>query len=378
MSTLPDVTLVSGDFVPTGGMDMPNLALARYLAGQGREVDVVAYRIDESLSSLRNVRFHRVPKPLRSYFLSSPLLGVQGREVGARTLQRGGRTVVNGGNCDLPDVNWVHYVHAAYDNAPAQPLRRAKQQVERRVALHRERRCLSRARVVVANSRRTKRDLVELVGIDPTAIEVVYYGVDERFRPAGEEERSRLRARIAIGSGPILVFVGALGDRRKGFDTLFDAWQGLGGNWDATLLVVGQGAELPAWQSRVERAGLASSVKFLGFRRDVPDILRAADAIVAPTRYEAFGQAVHEALCCGVTPIVSAEAGVTDRFGSDFSELLLQDPESSSELRGRLTHWRSSLTEQREVAGRLATRLAERSWDVMSSDIASLLDRPLA
>jgi glycosyltransferase involved in cell wall biosynthesis len=374
-SALPSVTLVSGDFVPTGGMDMPNLALARFLAGQGRQVDVVAYRIAESLSSLGNVRFHRVPKPLRSYFLSSPLLALRGKEVGVRTLRSGGRAVVNGGNCELPDVNWVHYVHAAYDNAPAQPLRRAKQAVERRVALLAERRCLSRARLVIANSLRTKRDLVELVGIDPTCIEVVYYGVDERFRPAGEEERRRLRDRLSIGSGPVVVFVGALADRRKGFDTLFDAWQGLGNDWDATLLVIGRGAELPTWQERVERAGLTSTVKFLGFRSDVPDILRAADAIVAPTRYEAFGQAVQEALCCGVVPIVSADAGVTDRFGTDFAELLLRDPASSSELRTKLTNWRASLTEQREVASRLAARLSERSWDTMSSEIADLLER---
>ena len=377
-AALPSVTLVSGDFVPTGGMDMPNLALARFLAGQGRQIDVVAYRIDESLSTLGNVHFHRVPKPLKSYFVSSPLLAVRGKEIGSRTLRDGGRTVVNGGNCELPDVNWVHYVHAAYDNAPAQLVRRAKQAVERRLALQAERRCLSRARLVIANSRRTKRDLVELVGIDPTCIEVVYYGVDERFRPAGEEERRQLRERLSLGSEPIVVFVGALGDRRKGFDTVFDAWQGLGNNWDATLLVVGRGAELPAWQTRVERAGLSRSVKFLGFRSDVPDILRAADAIVAPTRYEAFGQAVHEALCCGVAPIVSADAGVTDRFGTDFSGLLLRDPASSSELRTKLLEWRSSLTEQREVASRLAARLSERSWDTMSSESAGLLERSSA
>jgi hypothetical protein len=37
--------LASGDFAPLGGMDRANHALARHLAGAGREVHLVAHRV---------------------------------------------------------------------------------------------------------------------------------------------------------------------------------------------------------------------------------------------------------------------------------------------------------------------------------------------
>jgi glycosyltransferase involved in cell wall biosynthesis len=370
------IALVSGDFVPTGGMDMPNLALASYLARQGHRVHVVAHRVDPALQALPTVSFHRVTKPLRSYFLGAPLLDVTGRYVGRRVLSSGGRVVVNGGNCLVGDVNWVHYVHAAYEAPVAKGWRVAKALVERRLVLELERSALRSAKLVMANSKRTRRDLITRLGVMPERIHVVYFGTDERFRPPDEERRQALRERLGLAEGkPALAFVGALGDRRKGFDTLFEAWTTLGTDWDASLLVIGQGAELEAWKAKARQAGVDRSIKFLGFRSDVPDILRAVDGVVAPTRYEAFGQAVYEALCCGLPAIVSRDAGVAELIESaDRAEpLLVEEPESVSELRARLAHWREHLASHREAALRRAKLLGARSWDTMAAEIAGLM-----
>jgi len=62
-----------------------------------------------------------------------------------------------------------------------------------------------------------------------------------------------------------LLFIGALGDRRKGFDILFSAWQQLCANsdWDADLVALGSGADLPMWQRRAAEAGIGSRIHFL-------------------------------------------------------------------------------------------------------------------
>ena len=75
---------------------------------------------------------------------------------------------------------------------------------------------------------------------------------------------------------------------------------------DADLIVVGQGAELPAWRHRAGEAGIGARIRFAGFRTDVPQIMAALDALVHPARYEAYGLSVREALCRGVPAIVSA------------------------------------------------------------------------
>ena len=110
----PGYALVSGDFVKTGGMDRANYALASYLARRGHPVHLVAHRADDDLMGQGPVAFHRVPKPLGSYLLAEPLLDRAGRRWAARVASAGGRVVVNGGNCAWGDVNWVHYVHAAW------------------------------------------------------------------------------------------------------------------------------------------------------------------------------------------------------------------------------------------------------------------------
>ena len=372
------VVLVSGDFVKTGGMDMPNFAVAQHFAEWGISVQIVAFRIAEELEKHPNVRWCRVPKPLRSYSLGLPLLDHCGRKVGRESLARGGRVIVNGGNCQVGDVNWVHYVHAAYSaNGGASLLRRAQAALTRRLSLEQERSALLKARTIIANSERTRRDLTERLGIDDARIRTVYYGIDpERFSPPSDERRRQLRAALGLPDRPQVVFIGALGDRRKGFDTLFAAWATLcrDPTWECDLNVVGRGAELPRWRQRARDGGIEGRVRFLGFRSDVPDVLAACDALVAPTRYEAYGLGVQEALCSGLPAIVSASAGVAERYPSELAELLLEDPDDAAALEMSLRNWRNHHERLREATLILAAQLRLRTWQAMAAELRSVID----
>jgi len=370
--------LISGDFVKTGGMDMPNFAVAQYLAEWGVSVQLVAFRVAEELATHSNVHWCRVPKPLRSYTLGLPLLDLTGRKIGRKCLARGGRVIVNGGNCQVGDVNWVHYVHAAYQvPAATSLLRRAQQTLIRWQSLEQERSALRKARTIIANSERTRRDLTEKLGIDDALIHTVYYGIDAaRFSPPSEEQRSRLREQLGLPDRPQVVFVGALGDRRKGFDTLFAAWSSLCRDpaWDSDLIVVGRGAELSFWQQRARDERMQDRIRFFGFRSDVPNVLAACDALVAPTRYEAYGLGVQEALCTGLPALVSASAGVAERYPATLAELLLDDPDDAAALAASLRNWRRHHERLRGATRELSAQLRQRTWQVMASDVRALLD----
>ena len=371
--------LVSGDFVKTGGMDRANYALASYLAGRGDGVRLVAHRAAADLLARPGVTLRRVPKPLGSYLLGEPLLRSAGRREAARAARGGGRVVVNGGNCPWGDANWVHYVHAAW--SPRQdggPARRLKGAVARRLALASERAALRSARVVIANSERTRAALVERLGLPADRIHTVYYGTDPAlFRPRDAAGRAAARDRLGWADGrPTLAFIGAMGDLRKGFDTLFAAWGGLARDpgWDARLAVLGAGASVLAWKARAEAAGLAGSIEFLGFRTDVPEVLGACDGLVSPTRYEAYGLNVHEALCCGLPAIVSAAAGVAERYPEGLRDLLLPDPEDAADLAGRIRRWREAWVQPRPELASFSAALRDYTWDGMAGRIARLLD----
>ncbi len=378
-ATRPPYAIVTGDFVRTGGMDAPNFGLASYLAQSGRQVHLVAYRADDEILSHPNVTFHRQPKLARSYTLSAPLLASAGMLRARQISRQGGVVVVNGGNCPFPGVNWVHYVHAAF--APVVgggAWSSAKALARHRISVATERAALRKARVVIATSERTRRDIVEHVGVSEDRVRRIYYGVDAaRFFPHDDAARAAIRESLGWKADtPSVAFVGALGDRRKGFDVVYDAWRALcvDRSWDANLIVVGTGAELPLWRGRAEADGISHRVNFLGFRNDVPRVLAGCDALVSPTRYEAYGAGVHEALCCGLPAIVSSTAGVAERYPRSLHSLLLGDPNSADALVTCLKHWRDRAADLRAEVAALSTELRSRGWDDMARDIVALCE----
>lgn len=359
-------------------MDRANFALARYLADLGHDVDLVAHRVSPELSALPNVRSHLVVKPLKSYFLGQGFLARRGQIVGRQVSADGGRVIVNGGNCVFPDVNWVHYVHAAYrPDSAVSPVRRLKRRLEYPLNIAAERRALTAARIIVCNSRRTQRDVVEKVGVAPEKTHIVYYGNDsDEFHPVDFAARQALRRQLNLPADrPLAAFVGALGDRRKGFDVLFAAWQSLAQSKASApmLVVIGAGAELDAWRRCAAETGLDEHVRFLGFRSDVPDILRAVDLLVAPTRYEAYGLGVQEALCCGVPAIVAADAGVAEKYPDDLRDLLIDDVENAAALSEQIKAAFENIDDYRARCAPLSEALRSRTWDHMSAEIVRVM-----
>jgi glycosyltransferase involved in cell wall biosynthesis len=357
-------------------MDRANHALAAYLLKSGVRVELVSHRVDPVLAGDPGCRFHRVPRPRGWHTAGEPLLDLAGRMTARRLRRDGGVTVVNGGNCLATAANWVHYVHAEYPVSLDPSVRGLKRWALSLRSARRERSALSSAPVVITNSNATRRAVVEHLEVPESRVHTVYYGIDAAaFGPVSPEERARARQALGLRGGPAIAFVGALGDRRKGLDTLFEAMELLASDprWDAELVVVGTGSELESWRERVQVARLEGRVHLLGFRRDVPFVLSACDLLVAPTRYEAFGLGVAEALARGLPAIVSARAGVAELYPRDLSELLLTDVESPEALAGRLRWWRFDAPNLGERMTPLVERVRRRSWDDMAAEIAALL-----
>jgi glycosyltransferase involved in cell wall biosynthesis len=372
--------IVAGGFHSRGGMDKANAALASYLLERGHTVYLVGHEIDPKLSAHPRARTQVVARPFGSVLLGEQQLSRAAARA-MRTLRAHNpraRIVANGGNFVSPDINWVHAVHGAWppSDVGAPLWFRVKNRLWHALACRRERGAIRRARLVVANSERTRRDLVELVGVAVERLHTIYLGGDAE--PAPPRERAEAREWLGVEEArPVVLFAGALGhDHNKGFDTLWRAWRELSSSreWDALLIVAGSGRGLELWRGRVADAGLQDGVRFLDFSERLPEVLAASDLLVSPVRYEAYGLNVHEAVCRGVPALVSRRAGVAERYPEALSEMLLPDPEDAADLAARLRRWRRSMHVCKEEFGAFAAELSRRGWSDVAADIVALAE----
>jgi glycosyltransferase involved in cell wall biosynthesis len=217
------------------------------------------------------------------------------------------------------------------------------------------RRAVRHAGHILADSESTRRDLIELLGVEPERASVLYPGVEPRFRPIEDAELPNwVRARYDL-PGRFVLGLGTL-QPRKNFDGLIEAFgRLLAARGDEPeiaglhlVIAGGRGWMYEETLALPARLGLGNRVHFPGFVADddLPALYNLAAAFAFPSWYEGFGLPVLEAMACG-TPVVAADnsslpeaageaalrvnAGDADGL-ADSLGLLLVD----STLRGRL------------------------------------------
>lgn len=121
------------------------------------------------------------------------------------------------------------------------------------------------------------------------------YGYDEKVYFPGSEPRDPKR-------GLTMLFVGVCAVR-KGVHYALEAWLKSPASKDGTFLIAGE--FLPAYQEKLAAMLAHPSVKVLGHRNDVPELVRKSDILVLPSIEEGFGLVVTEAMGSGCVPLAS-------------------------------------------------------------------------
>jgi phosphatidylinositol alpha-1,6-mannosyltransferase len=199
----------------------------------------------------------------------------------------------------------------------------------------RPRQALCAATRVFANSRFTARLLEEKIGVDPARIRILNPGCDtERFTPDVPTAAAR-RAVGDIGSGPVVVSIGNLVER-KGHDLVLRALPDLIKRWpDLTYVVVGDGPFRDRLLELARTLGVDRSVRFVGRVEPalLPSFYRLCDVFAMPSRFlpthqdvEGFGIVYLEAGACGKPAIGGLSGGTSDAIVHEHTGLLI-DPE---------------------------------------------------
>ena len=225
---------------------------------------------------------------------------------------------------------------------------------------------------IQCNSEMVREELRVRHGVPDARLALVWNGVDlERFHPRRRAaERERVRAEVgAAPEAPVWLLVGSE-LRRKGLDTALRALAA-GGPREAELWVCGHAGGEP-WRGLAERLGVAGRLRFLGARADLERVYAAADALLLPTRYDAFANVCLEAAAAGLPVVTSGANGAARFLGA--AARVIEDPEDAAGFAKALDAL-AEPAERARLGAAARARAEERSWDRHVAELRALYAR---
>jgi glycosyltransferase involved in cell wall biosynthesis len=175
-----------------------------------------------------------------------------------------------------------------------------------------------RARLIIAPSEWTRREIVEQLGIRPEKIRVVYEAAREGMKPMPPHLCQSALDKYQIRR-PYLLYVGTI-EPRKNLLTLIRAYDELlrtTTRRPQLALCGGRGWLCDEVFKLVEDLKLQDQIRFTGYvdDADLPALYSAAEAFVYPSFYEGFGLPPLEAMACAAPVITSDVSSLPEVVG---------------------------------------------------------------
>jgi len=198
--------------------------------------------------------------------------------------------------------------------------------------------------------------------LPPERVRRLYLGIDPApYAPRlDDEERSVLRRELGVPEGAVAIGLPGRLTPGKGQEVWVETLAGLAEGqpslaWHGVLiggLTAGEGsdeAHVANLKQRIAALGLASRITFTGFRSDLPRLFEVLDIVCVPSRNEAFGLTVIEAMAAGKAVIGSNSGAIPELLDGETGRLAA--PEDAAA-------WTEALAEL-VVDGELRRRLGQ-------------------
>ena len=208
---------------------------------------------------------------------------------------------------------------------------------------------------IIAISEGVKEVLVK-GGVNPDCIEVIPSGID--FSPFEKIFSSDyLRCELSFSSDDYLVGIVAHLADHKGHKYLIEAMKILKERAPKIrIIIVGEGPLRIELNKQTKESEVEDMVFFLGFRKDIPQILFSLDLFVLSSYLEGLGSSILDAMACRLPVVATRTGGIPELVGHRKTGLLVPPANPSALARAIL-----KLYEDRE----LATRLGRKGYEVV-------------
>ena len=219
---------------------------------------------------------------------------------------------------------------------------------------------------IICDSHFTAGELMRVVGVKSSRIDVVHLGVDEAWFSVDKGARPHDR--------PYFVFVGNV-KAHKNVAGLVQAFQSLAQKIPHDLVIVGQKEGFVTGDRGVESgaAALGARVKFAGLVDDalLKRYVGWAEALVLPSFYEGFGLPPLEAMACGCPAIVSASASLPEVCGD---AALYCDPHDVEDIAAKMLQVATDGATRGLLREKGLQRARQFSWDKCAGETLAVIE----
>lgn len=218
--------------------------------------------------------------------------------------------------------------------------------------------------LALAVSQSTAEFTIRARQMPPQRTKVVYLGapLDEFARDRSPDEVAAARASLGIAAETIAVGTITRLMPSKGNQYLVEAASQIAAKYPRVrIFIIGEGELRAELETQARALNLKDRLVFVGFRRDVAEVLSALDIAVFPSLWEGTPLTVFEALASG-KPIVSTDAdGLLDILTNRKDALIVPKRDA-----GALVRAIDELIDQPTLARRLAeaARLTGERYDI--------------
>lgn len=226
---------------------------------------------------------------------------------------------------------------------------------------------------IIAVSKATKRDIVELLGIPGHLVHVVYEALPMEFKRVGdslsEEEAELLKTRLKLDR-PFVLFVGTR-EPRKNILRLIEAWKPLAKELD--LIIAGEAG----WDETSSLQSQLPQLRFLGKVSDkaLSVLYGEANVFAYPCLYEGFGLPILEAFSHG-TPVVTSNVSSMPEVAGNAAELV-NPLEVESIRQGLQTILNENIAQQKTRLQKMIIRQQLFSWSEVADETLSVYRQAL-
>ncbi|MGJ3240419.1 MAG: glycosyltransferase family 4 protein [Anaerolineae bacterium] len=237
---------------------------------------------------------------------------------------------------------------------------------------------IQQANHVIADSRSTKADILDLYGVEAEKVSVVLSGIDRRYQPISDVVRiMTIRNKYKISDVPYIFSIGTI-QPRKNYSRLIQAMYRLRTNgYDLHLVIAGGRGWLEDEMYRtLADLHMHDVVHLIGFvdDEDLAGLYSSAECVAFPSLYEGFGFPVLEGMACG-TPVITSNISSLPEVAGDAA--LMIDPYDIDAIANAIQR----VIEDSELRERLIQKGFEQAsgftWERSARQLRAIYDQVL-